>query len=445
MRKIDIPKKEPFKNDLLNRKEPAEALTSLVDAIEGPCVLAVDAAWGAGKTTFLGMWAQHLRNQEFPVVCFNAWETDFSDDPFSVLASELTESYFQDYSARNDKTQKTYHIKETIEKLISHATLATGRPVTTGCIDPEESKKTSLNPLLDAHREDKELVEALKILLEGAAKKLSDEKKHPLIVIVDELDRCRPSYVVKFLKITKHLFSVNGIVFVLAVNFSELARSVKSLYGEDFDAQGYLRRFFDDDFQLSQPNRKAFINALISTKHEEWNHVEPLSSMLHGFLGDPELSSRLVAQTIHRLIRVSDSLSDSVSQEEGLSPFLLQEAAILVLRMVNSELYDRFVRGDASDMEVADELFERPGLKGMREKAGGIAFQGFLIAAMRDTSINRNTVSHLEQRIKQNGGPKEGSPEHGILLAASTFSGKRRFQYIRQRVELFAEDPVGAR
>ena len=86
---IDIPADDPFKNDLLSRKDSAEVLTHLVGSIEGPCVLAVDAAWGAGKTTFLKLWAQHLSNQEFRVVQFNAWETDHSGEPFVALSSEL--------------------------------------------------------------------------------------------------------------------------------------------------------------------------------------------------------------------------------------------------------------------------------------------------------------------------------------------------------------------
>ena len=73
---IEIPEQNPFEYDLLDRKEAVETLTRLVGAIEGPCVLAVDAPWGAGKTTFLKIWAQNLRNQHFSVVEFNAWKTD---------------------------------------------------------------------------------------------------------------------------------------------------------------------------------------------------------------------------------------------------------------------------------------------------------------------------------------------------------------------------------
>ena len=71
-----------------------------------------------------------------------------------------------------------------------------------------------------------------------------------LIVMIDELDRCRPSYAVELLEVAKHLFEVEHIVFALAVNRTQLAHSIRALYGSDFDAGGYLRRFFDVDFML---------------------------------------------------------------------------------------------------------------------------------------------------------------------------------------------------
>ena len=87
---IEVPEDDPFKNDLLGREETVKVLTHIVRSIEGPCVLSVDAAWGAGKTTFLKIWAQYLRNQKFPVVEFNAGD-DFSEEPFIALSTELTE------------------------------------------------------------------------------------------------------------------------------------------------------------------------------------------------------------------------------------------------------------------------------------------------------------------------------------------------------------------
>ena len=107
---VKITTDNPFQHDLLDRKEPAELLTQLVDGIDGPCVMAIDAPWGAGKTTFLKMWSCHLRKNGFPVVEFNAWETDHATDPFVALVSELKEglSEFEKGSLRES-------LKKTIE------------------------------------------------------------------------------------------------------------------------------------------------------------------------------------------------------------------------------------------------------------------------------------------------------------------------------------------
>lgn len=52
---LEIDNKDPFKNDLLERKESAEALTELVKSYQESFVLCIDAPWGEGKTTFLRM------------------------------------------------------------------------------------------------------------------------------------------------------------------------------------------------------------------------------------------------------------------------------------------------------------------------------------------------------------------------------------------------------
>ena len=106
------------------------------------------------------------------------------------------------------------------------------------------------------------MIEEFKEKLEDLARALNnrtaqaDNGNHkPLVVMIDELDRCRPSYAVELLETAKHLFDVDRIVFVLAVNREQLAHAVCALYGADFNAEGYLRRFFDEDFRL--PSAKS--------------------------------------------------------------------------------------------------------------------------------------------------------------------------------------------
>ena len=270
-REIDITEEEPFKNDLLDRKKSVEVLTHLVESIEGPCVLAVDAAWGTGKTTFLAMWAHHLRKIKFPVVEFNAWETDFSGDPFIALSTELVKGT-KDNPNKKDLTEEINSMKKLAEQLLKLATSGVVRSLTGGILNidqllenqpgpvPQYSTENRLNEYLDA----KECIKEFKRVLQNLAVALSESHENrPLIVVIDELDRCRPSYAVELLEVVKHLFGVDRIVFVLAINRSELAHSVRALYGSGFDADNYLRRFFDVDFQLPEPERRAFINSMI--------------------------------------------------------------------------------------------------------------------------------------------------------------------------------------
>jgi hypothetical protein len=88
-REIEIDENDPFKNDLLDREGEIKNLTSIVLNYDDPLVLALDAPWGAGKTTFVKLWQACLKQKGNQSICFNAWETDFSDDPLIVLVSEL--------------------------------------------------------------------------------------------------------------------------------------------------------------------------------------------------------------------------------------------------------------------------------------------------------------------------------------------------------------------
>lgn len=45
--------------------------------------------------------------------------------------------------------------------------------------------------------------------------KWAKKNKQPIVIIIDELDRCRPDYAVKTLEVLKHFFDVSGFVWKL--------------------------------------------------------------------------------------------------------------------------------------------------------------------------------------------------------------------------------------
>ena len=316
---IEVPERDPFKYDLLDRKEPVEILTHLVGSIEGPCVLAVDAAWGTGKTTFLRIWAQHLRNQGFPIVEFNAWETDFTGDPFVALSSELTDG-LSEYTDKS-LSEKITAAKDAAKEVLQRAIPGIIRIATAGILDVSSLTEKEIGQFLASYAQERlagyqgarESVQNFRTVLQDMASTLAESSQNrPLVVVIDELDRCRPSYAVELLEVAKHLFSVAHIVFVLAINRSELAHSIRSLYGSDFDGDGYLRRFFDIDLQLPDPEREKFINALLDAIHidQYFNRTqdrqvqldaEDALNLLRIFLSKSDFRLRIIAQAIHRL------------------------------------------------------------------------------------------------------------------------------------------------
>ena len=86
---IEISKETPFANCKLEREPYARVLTEIVNTYADGFVLAINNEWGAGKTTFVKMWQQQLKNEGFQTIYFNAWENDFDNNPLVAIMSEL--------------------------------------------------------------------------------------------------------------------------------------------------------------------------------------------------------------------------------------------------------------------------------------------------------------------------------------------------------------------
>ena len=83
-------------------------------------------------------------------------------------------------------------------------------------------------------------------------KEIVKEKK--LVIFVDELDRCKPTFAISVLERVKHLFNIENIVWVFSINKAQLIMNIRHFYGE-IDAGQYLQRFFD--FELQLPYKSA--------------------------------------------------------------------------------------------------------------------------------------------------------------------------------------------
>lgn len=456
-KELEIPEEEPFKLDLLDREETVKILTHLMGSISGPCVLALDAPWGAGKTTFIRLWHRYLIKNKFTVIRFNAWENDFYEDPFVALCAELS-------AGQNTGIDKK-KLKEVSEKVMKHvawnvsgqiiAALSAG---TANLSELAKAFETAVKQRLEQYQDAKNEIKEFRDTLQAMAASSTEKRNGPLIIMIDELDRCRPSYAVELLEVAKHLFVVDHIIFVLAINRSQLSQAVKGLYGLNFDAEKYLRRFFDVDVHLPDHERDKFIDRLLDSQPVDYSNLSnnegrltkdgSLRNMLYKFFGTSDLSLRDVEQAVHRLCLVLGSLPDKKPS------FTDMTVVLLILRTLNAALYRRFVRGEVSDLEVVEELFAGGELKALRQTHEGRLIEAFLIIAGKEiarASDNppdmANYVTLLEKRYKAklNEGQDKEHIEEVLNLVSQlqqeniVYSANRyQFTHTVRRLELFS-------
>lgn len=376
---VMVPKEgTPFQHDLLGRKAFGEALATSLAVVEGPGVFALDGPWGTGKTTFLEMFTQHLRIEGFVVVEINAWETDFAGHPLAALTSSLSKA-FPDEKRRKE-------LKQAAIKLLKVVVPPAIRVATSGLLNVNaELEKTAGQVLSDwasdslhQFEEHAESLAEFRNRLRGLAEENGDK---PTVVVVDELDRCRPTYAVELLETIKHVFNEDGLVFVLGVNRRQLDRSAAILYGDTLDPESYFRRFFDVELRLPDPpDAKAVVCAIL--REEFGLDLEDVPrDLLADFLTAGPYGIRSQKNVLRHYSIVHSALGSFKSDS-----WWWMLPTFILLRLIDEDTYRAFLAGAMSDEEVVDQVFQRDWTKALREIEAGRLFEAAVISVYKARS-----------------------------------------------------------
>ncbi len=400
-KQIDIPENNPFKNDLFDRQGPVKNLTELIGNLESPAVVAIDGAWGTGKTTFLNLWIQSLLDDSLPVVQFNAWENDFSANAIVSITSELT-NQLRDYDAKfgiKDMLQK-----ETI-KIFKETATASLKFATNGMLNIDSIMNK--HDIFSEVKDYKEQINKFRKNLGNFAESYKNAKDYPLVIVIDELDRCRPMFAIDLLEVAKHFFSIRDVVFVLALNRRELSHSIASVYGENFDSFGYMERFIDVEFLLPPANRKQFLSSEMSDKcrkmYDTNSDIRYAMDMLFTIYESPNFNLRAASHYVRRF----DYVLASTGYDKHYY-FLIALAVALIVRSIDFEGYLRFKNSEVTDDELADSIFNREGMQNLRQSSVGAWIEAVLITTqqererikMNDENTDTSLASSLYQKYR---------------------------------------------
>ncbi len=225
----------------------------------------IDAPWGMGKTYFGQALKEKLeKEEENKVEIINIWEIDYFSDPMKSFMGEL-----------KDKEILVEEIKDKVEELISLNSSSLIKKSLPFLLDnvlfPFLEKYTGVKieglkgkvenvvegfseinlPELEEYKKYKKAVEEFKEELN------KDDKRK--VIIIDELDRCRPDYAISILEIIKHFFGVKNIIFVFLVNKEQLKNTVLNLYLKEDKNEEYFEKFFDIEFKLPEIRYDEYI------------------------------------------------------------------------------------------------------------------------------------------------------------------------------------------
>lgn len=351
-----------LEKDLLKRNKDLVRFYDLILAQEGASSIAIDGRWGSGKTFFVkqSMLLINAKNPlsdmdekkrsdiiyalPFPkrtedvpenydvAIYYDAWENDNDTDPVLSLVYEIIKQLGIEY-AFNDDSNVFKLAGSVLEAL-------TGRNIN-GIIENLKSE----NPLTKI-REEKDLHENIINFFT----ELLAERGNRLVVFIDELDRCKPSYAVQLLERIKHYLCDERITFVYSVNLGELQHTIKHYYGDTFDACRYLDRFFDMRISLPPADKTAFYREIgLESSYVLEKICRKVIDTYGMEMREATRFYRQVKTAAYAPTHESKKWDFSFPDGKGKQLLLLYVVPILVgLKIVDISLYNEFVCGKNS-------------------------------------------------------------------------------------------------
>lgn len=257
-----------------NRKRFVDQLMPLIESTfdreieeeERIKTISIDASWGMGKTLLKDVLVEKLTEKEIKVKAINAWETDYFSDPMKSLIGEINES---DLNISSDTIEKG-------EKLIKNIGGVATKIFGTALLkklnftDEDITNIKSIFQGIDSSgvEEYKKYKDLVKKFKESFGVSVGTSKR---IIILDELDRCKPNYAIELLEAIKHIFDIYNLTFIFLINKEQLKHTVENLYGCNMENEDYFEKFFDIQFKLPEIDIKNFLE--IEYENYDYNNL----------------------------------------------------------------------------------------------------------------------------------------------------------------------------
>lgn len=263
--------------DLLNREDFIDNTVKLVNQlsdIRKGCCFAIEGSWGIGKTFVIEEIEEQLHviqsedtnSDRYFVFHYNCWQHDYYEEPAIAIISAMLSSIQEDKTLVSEEVDGMGKAgwKLAKDKLKDIAGLYIENKTGVNLISLfEEVDKIRQEDKQNTFKFD-ELFNFSQTI-EKVRKNLQEiAEERTIVLVVDELDRCIPSYAIKVLERLHHIFyGLDNVVVIMAIDRTQLEHSVEEMFGikeNSIDIEKYLKKFIDFSMVLDNGNvNKSFV------------------------------------------------------------------------------------------------------------------------------------------------------------------------------------------
>jgi len=189
--------------------------------------------------------------------------------------------------------------------------------------------------------------------------------ERPLTIIIDELDRCKPSFAVSIIENIKHVFDSVGVNFILITNTVQLYASINHMYGISVNSRQYLDKFIK--FSITLPTHyKHLGNSLVNASEQHWRNISKNDNvLLNANAGSEKMISSLINQgglslreveTFARHIKIFQVLTNNSINSNALSEYTFLEIFGIFLYSFNKKSAESVVDKTINLDTIGDAL-----------------------------------------------------------------------------------------
>lgn len=334
--------KRTVKADYFGRNAYIRNLVNYISDSEEQATFAISGDWGSGKTVFMHQFMAVLQDQEamnmcglshkkaneYEVIYYNAWENELLKRPSIAVLSNLIDKYCVVDETAADIVKRIGNIA---------VKLATG-----GILSLDDFMSLSSDEI-DVEKIKETFSEAIDYIL-----KKKERKK--VIIIIDELDRCKPTSAITLLEEAKHFYSHDALCFLFSVDLKQLGHTIKKLYGSEFDSDLYMQRFFDAIFTLNGSSYERYVNEELGYCISETNISHEICKVAIAYNG---LTVRENKKFIKRIKAGEKSIF--AGEDFYMGNWLARVVFVpwgIALKYKDTHKYNSFVNGEYNESDI---------------------------------------------------------------------------------------------